>query len=95
MNIAPVYYALGNNEYEAKLFKDSNITKDLKVVGVHVLDDASEIVDIKDTKLNIGGLSQGPRAVLRDMVINFLISILRKITLNFYWFTIPMSLWEF
>ena len=60
VNIAPVYYALGNNEYEAKLFKDSNITKDLKAVGVHVLDDASEIVDIKDTKLNIGGLSQGP-----------------------------------
>ena len=60
VNIASVYYALGNNEYEAKLFKDSNITKDLKAVGVHVLDDASEIVDIKDTKLNIGGLSQGP-----------------------------------
>ena len=61
VGVAPVYYCLGNHEYEAMLFKDSKIDKDLEEIGVHVLNDESEIVNIKDTKLNIGGLSQGPR----------------------------------
>lgn len=60
VDVAPVYYALGNHEYEVMLFKDSEIDKDLEDIGVHVLDDESEVVQIKDTKLNIGGLSQGP-----------------------------------
>lgn len=58
--IAPVYYSLGNDEYEAMLFRDSDIDKALKEIGVHVLDDSSEVVSIRETKLNIGGLSQGP-----------------------------------
>lgn len=59
VDIAPVYYSLGNNEYVAMLFNNSNIVPDLRDLGVHVLDDESEVVSIKDTRLNIGGLSQG------------------------------------
>lgn len=59
VDIAPVYYSLGNNEYEAKLFNDSKLSEDVESLGVHVLDDESEVLTIKDTKLNIGGLSQG------------------------------------
>lgn len=60
VDVAPVYYSLGNHEYEAMLFRDSKIDKDLKDIGVHVLNDESEIVQVKNTKLDIGGLSQGP-----------------------------------
>jgi len=60
VDVAPVYYSLGNHEYEAMLFRDSEIDKDLQEIGVHVLNDKSEVVQIKSTKLNIGGLSQGP-----------------------------------
>lgn len=60
VEIAPVYYSLGNNEYEAQIFNDSKLASELIDIGVHVLDDDSEIVMFKDTKLNIGGLSQGP-----------------------------------
>lgn len=60
VEIAPTYYCLGNNEYEAMLFNGSKIDEDVAATGVHVLDDESEIVTVNDTKLNIGGLSQGP-----------------------------------
>lgn len=60
VDVAPVYYSLGNHEYEAMLFRDSKIDKDLKEIGVHVLNDESEVVQVKNTKLDIGGLSQGP-----------------------------------
>ncbi len=60
VEIAPTYYCLGNNEYEAMLFNDSKIDEDIAATGVHVLNDESEVVTINDTKLNIGGLSQGP-----------------------------------
>lgn len=60
VDIAPVYYSLGNHEYEAMLFKNSEIDEDLESIGVHVLDDEYEIVQVKNSKINIGGLSQGP-----------------------------------
>lgn len=60
VNIAPVYYSLGNNEYAAQLFNNSTLSADLENIGVHVLDDESETVTVKNSTINIGGMSQGP-----------------------------------
>lgn len=59
--VAPIYYSLGNHEYEAWLFKSSKICDDLKNIGVHVLHNESEKVMIGTSTINIGGLSESPK----------------------------------
>lgn len=60
VEIAPVYYSLGNHEYVDVIFNDSNIIQDLRDTGVTVLPDASAEITVGETEILIGGLSEGP-----------------------------------
>lgn len=57
---APIYYCLGNHEFDAMLFKESQIYYDLKAMGVNVLNNETETAEVGLSKLDIIGLSQGP-----------------------------------
>lgn len=56
--IAPVYYSLGNHEYVDQIFSGSAIQKDLKALGVHVLDNQAESLTIGDNAIQIIGISE-------------------------------------
>lgn len=58
--IAPLYYALGNHEFDAMLFKDSDIFKDIKSAGINIMNNEMETVTIKGTNIDVIALSQGP-----------------------------------
>lgn len=61
----PVYYSFGNHEYRHYLFDDRNIIKTIESSGAKVLHDINEEITIKDTKLNIFGLSQNTNNYLK------------------------------
>lgn len=65
VNISPVYYSLGNNEYGAHLFKKSNIISDIESTGAIVMHNKQEIVTIDDNEIQIVGLSES-NSSLRD-----------------------------
>ncbi|MDP4118185.1 MAG: metallophosphoesterase [Bacillota bacterium] len=65
VKIAPVYYSLGNNEYTAFLFKKSKILSDLKSVGVHIMHNKAEVVNIGNNPVQIIGISENGKG-LRD-----------------------------
>lgn len=58
--IAPLYYALGNHEFDAMLFKDSDIFKDIKAAGINIMNNEMKTVTIKGTDIDVIALSQGP-----------------------------------
>lgn len=58
--IAPLYYALGNHEFDAMLFKDSDIFKDIKAAGINIMNNEMKTVTIKGTNIDVIALSQGP-----------------------------------
>ncbi|MCD8179885.1 MAG: metallophosphoesterase [Firmicutes bacterium] len=58
--IAPVYYSLGNHEFDALLFSDSDIYDDIKDAGISILNNETETITIGSTTIDIIGLSQGP-----------------------------------
>lgn len=57
---APIYYCLGNHEFDAMLFKESQIYYDLKAMGVNILNNEMATAEVGLSKLDIIGLSQGP-----------------------------------
>lgn len=65
VEIAPVYYAPGNHEWAARFSHGSNtLFDDIKATGVHWLDGTYEDVEIKGSKLRIGGFFEWPGAHL-------------------------------
>lgn len=62
VEIAPVYYSPGNHEWEKIVHEKSKIAERLKKCGVHFLADNSEIVNINDNQICIGGLAEWPEA---------------------------------
>lgn len=58
--VAPLYYSLGNHEFEAMLFNDSQIYYDLKALGVKVLNNEKETIDVGLSTIDVIGLTQGP-----------------------------------
>lgn len=65
-NVAPLYYALGNHEFEAMLFKDSQIYYDMKAAGIKVLNNESETVEVGLSTIDIIGVTQGPKRFRED-----------------------------
>ncbi len=59
--VAPLYYSLGNHEIDAMLFKDSQIYNDLKDIGVKILNNEVETVNIEGTNIDVIGLTQNPK----------------------------------
>ena len=58
--IAPVYYGIGNHEYNDILFEASNILNDLNNLGVNVLSNRFMTVKVNGNLIDIGGLNENP-----------------------------------
>ena len=58
--IAPVYYGIGNHEYNDILFEGSGILNDLDKLGVSVLSNRFITVKINENLIDIGGLNENP-----------------------------------
>ncbi len=56
--VAPVYYALGNHEFNDYLFEDSKLTSDVKALGATVLSNNYVTVDVNGFLMDIGGLNE-------------------------------------
>jgi predicted MPP superfamily phosphohydrolase len=56
--IAPVYYGIGNHEYNDILFEGSNILYDLKKAGVTVLSNHYVTINVNGNTIDIGGLNE-------------------------------------
>lgn len=65
-NVAPLYYALGNHEFEAMLFRDSQIYYDMKAAGIKVLNNEVETVEIGLSTIDVIGVTQGPKRFRED-----------------------------
>lgn len=59
--VAPLYYSLGNHEIDAMLFKDSQIYNELKEIGIKVLNNETETINIEGTDIDVIGLTQNPK----------------------------------
>ncbi|MGN0149703.1 MAG: metallophosphoesterase [Clostridia bacterium] len=59
--VAPVYYSLGNHEIDAMLFKDSQIYYDLKSIGVNILNNEKDTIEVGLSKIDVIGLTQNPK----------------------------------
>lgn len=55
-DIAPVYYVLGNHEFDVE--NTSNIVSDIKATGVNLLDDKTENVKVGTDTITIGGITR-------------------------------------
>lgn len=64
--VAPLYYALGNHEFEAMLFEDSQIYYDLKAAGITVLNNETETIEVGLSTIDVIGLTQGPNRFRED-----------------------------
>lgn len=58
--IAPVYYSYGNHEIDNAVLGDKSLKTDLENVGVKVLDDQSEVINVNGNDVKIGGLTESP-----------------------------------
>lgn len=64
--VAPLYYALGNHEFEVMLFEDSQIYYDLKSAGIKVLNNEMETVEVGLSEIDVIGLTQKPNRFKTD-----------------------------
>lgn len=58
VEIAPVYYGMGNHEYTDILFNGSNILTDLSALGVNTLSNRYMTIQVNGNLIDIGGLSE-------------------------------------
>lgn len=65
-NVAPLYYSLGNHEFDAMLFKDSQIYYDMKAAGIKVLNNEAETIEVGLSTIDIIGVTQGPKRFRED-----------------------------
>lgn len=70
--IAPVFYSLGNTEYDNIQEFNSNIIKELEDVNVTVLDKEYEDLKIRNTTLRIGGMYDYAFSLKQGDAYNFL-----------------------
>ncbi len=62
VEIAPVYYAVGNHEWPQMVFNESNLKQDLIDTGVHLLTDTEETIEVNGNVIKIGGLAEAPKS---------------------------------
>lgn len=61
VDVAPVYFCYGNHEKEViRVLQTSTINKDLTALGVHVLHNRYETINVNGNLIDIGGLSANP-----------------------------------
>ena len=60
LEIAPVYYVMGNHEWQAKIEYGQSIVEDIEATGVNVLNDRWEEIEINGNTIKIGGLTEAP-----------------------------------
>ena len=72
VDVAPIYFGYGNHEKEViRVKQTSTINVDLQKMGVHVLHNKYETVNINGNILDIGGLSANPGTEDADYVQRF------------------------
>ena len=61
VGVAPVYFCYGNHEKEViRVNQTSTVNEDLEKLGVHVLHNRYETINVKGNLIDIGGLSANP-----------------------------------
>ena len=72
VDIAPVYFAYGNHEKEAiRVNQTSTLNVDLEKLGVHVLHNRYETINVNGNIIDIGGLSANPGTLDADYTQKF------------------------
>ena len=60
-NVAPVYFCYGNHEKQAiRVEQTSTLNEELEALGVHVLHNRYETINVNGNVIDIGGLSANP-----------------------------------
>ena len=60
VNIAPVYYAVGNHEWSLIVNEGSSLGADIEATGVHLMTNKEETIEVKGNTIKIGGLAEAP-----------------------------------
>ncbi len=64
VGVAPVYFCYGNHEKEViRVKQTSTVNVDLENLGVHVLHNRCETINVNGNLIDIGGLSANPQAL--------------------------------
>ena len=72
VDVAPVYFAYGNHEKEAiRVKQTSTLNVDLEKMGVHVLHNRYETINVNGNIIDIGGLSANPGTLDADYTQRF------------------------
>ena len=72
VNVAPVYFCYGNHEKEViRVKQTSKLNEDLEKLGVHVLHNRYETINVNGNLIDIGGLSANPGTLDADYTQRF------------------------
>ncbi len=72
IDVAPIYFGYGNHEKEViRVNQTSTINVDLEQMGVHVLHNRYETIQVNDNWIDIGGLSANPGTMDADYTQKF------------------------
>ena len=72
VNVAPVYFCYGNHEKQAiRVDQTSQLNVELEQVGVHVLHNRYETIQVNGNVIDIGGLSANPGTMEADYTQKF------------------------
>ena len=72
VDVAPIYFGYGNHEKEViRVKQTSTINVDLTEMGVHVLHNRYETINVNGNIIDIGGLSAGPGTLDTDYTQQF------------------------
>lgn len=72
VEVAPVYFSYGNHEKQLiRVDQTSTANEELEAMGVHVLHNRYETVEINGSVLDIGGLSANPGTMEADYTRDF------------------------
>ena len=72
VDVAPVYFSYGNHEKEAiRVKQTSTLNADLEKMGVHVLHNRYETIEVNGNLIDIGGLSANPGTENADYTQRF------------------------
>lgn len=79
VDVAPVYFSYGNHEKQLiRVDQTSTVNEELEALGVHVLHNRYETVEINGSVLDIGGLSANPGTMEAEYTRNFWQSYLKS-----------------
>ena len=72
VDVAPVYFCYGNHEKQViRVWQTSTINVDLAAMGVHVLHNRYETIEVNGNLIDIGGLSANPGTLDADYTQSF------------------------